>query len=355
MLSDQTITIFSDLQRPSFAIVGSLYARAFEALGWRVCEVQTPASPRAQGRLVRKYPAGLYVHNTLGEGFRPVAGSVNIALPVHEWSRCPARWVRLLEGFDAVWVTTAHVAQALRGSGLGMEPSVVPPPLEGAAPAPVPHPRPAARPFRFLYVGEWHFRKGLHLLLDAFQQAFPEPGAAELTLKLGPECPWQSPREDITILKEQLAPARLERLYREHDCYVSASLGEGLGLPVAEAVLAGLPVAANRWGGHASLLAPGACFTIAHQEVPQVFASQPDTYADGQVCGFSAPAEIARVLREAASSAVAERESMAQAARAHLLAHYGREAALEGIRRALDIAVLGAGGRNQRLLSSALS
>jgi glycosyltransferase involved in cell wall biosynthesis len=46
----------------------------------------------------------------------------------------------------------------------------------------------------------------------------------------------------------------LPSFYRAFDVFVSASHGEGWGLPLAEAMAMGLPVIAIEWGGSATLL-----------------------------------------------------------------------------------------------------
>ena len=111
--------------------------------------------------------------------------------------------------------------------------------------------------------------------------------------------------------------------YRNHDLYVTASLGEGLGLPVAEAILAGVPVAATYWGGHESLLHPLAFYRIPHRVVPQPFCSAPEFYAPGQRCAYADPQAIAVTLCRAARGSATDRRKMATQARVALIAKYG--------------------------------
>jgi glycosyltransferase involved in cell wall biosynthesis len=112
--------------------------------------------------------------------------------------------------------------------------------------------------------------------------------------------------------------------YRGFDLFASASLGEGLGLPVAEAILAGLPVLANDWGGHRDLLRAGAFFPIPHAVVPQPFCSRPDYYAPGQRCAVASVEGIAQALRRAARTSVTTRLEMAERARLALLGRFGQ-------------------------------
>jgi glycosyltransferase involved in cell wall biosynthesis len=230
--------------------------------------------------------------------------------------------VRTLEAFQSIWAPSTHVALALRASGVRTPIHFVPPPV-AVRRVPAKTAWSAREAFRFLSIGEAHFRKGFHLLIDGFLQAFPDEGEATLTLKVSPSCSWRSPRSDIRIVADRIERGRLLSLYASHDAYVTASLGEGLGLPLAEAIVAGLPVVANHWGGHRDLMRREHGWTIGHEVVPQVFCSDPAYYAKGQSCAYSSPERIAEALREAVAAAPAERESRARRAAAALQASHG--------------------------------
>ena len=274
--------------------------------------------------------------NTIGPRFETIEGAFNIALPAHEWSRYPRRWVERLNGFDQVWVTSGHVRAVLSDSGVEAPILFAPPALDMDR-IPMKTGWAADGPFRFFSCGEAHFRKGFHLLMEGFTRAFPEPGEAALTIKTSPGCRWEPPREDITIVTDTMSREPMLAMYADHDVYVTASLGEGLGLPVAEAVTAMVPVAANFWGGHASLLAKGAFFEIPGEVVPQLFCSDPSYYASGQMCVYSAPEKISETLRSAARSSAEERKQMAERSREHLVGVYGAAVAGKRIGRLFGI------------------
>ena len=54
----------------------------------------------------------------------------------------------------------------------------------------------------------------------------------------------------IIVLRHALSDEQMARLYRAADVFVLPTRGEGLGLPFMEAMAAGVPVIATRWGGH---------------------------------------------------------------------------------------------------------
>jgi len=141
-----------------------------------------------------------------------------------------------------------------------------------------------------LCVGRISPEKGVHVLLEAFEQILQQFPDATLTI-VGPE--WISPREDITDrcltkqviasleafyrgsylsqLKEKLSPHTAERVafaglvahrdvpafYARADVYVCPSLYESFGASVLEAMAACLPVVATRVGAVPELISDG--------------------------------------------------------------------------------------------------
>lgn len=313
-----TVWILSDRQRLSYRIVGQLRQRQFERLGYAVREVQTPETAADRNALADVCRGGLVLHNTLGFLMMPLRGCLNVALPGHEWDRYPPRWVNLLNAFDQVWAYSTHIAETLVRSGVLRPVIYLPLPVDTESVLEKTSYN-TVGPFRMLSCGEPHFRKGFHLLILGFQKAFPQTGEATLTIKTSPGCVWNPPREDIEILSEHLSREDLLSLYHRFDAYVTASLAEGLGMPVAEAIMAGLPVAANQWGGHRDLLAEGGFFPIPYAEVEQPFCSDPDFYTEGQRCALSSPQGIAETLHTMACASPSERAAKAIQARMTLM------------------------------------
>ena len=331
------ITLVSDLYRTSFSVIGRLYRRLFTSIGYEVDELPTPTTTAQRFELARDPIRNIIFHNTMGRGFEPINGAYNIALPVHEWSCYPDAWVKRLNRFHEIWVTSQHVFDLLFASGVTTPMYWLPPALNDELIPPKKNWE-AAKPFRFYFCGEHHFRKGLHLLMQGFMRAFPLIGIARLTIKTSSDCPWRPTREDIRLDLRPLDRSKLLAEYRRHDCYITASLGEGLGLPVAEAINAGLPVAANHWGGHASLLREEGFFPIRHDIAMQPYCSNPEFYADGQKCAMSRPEDIAQTMRMIVDQTDSgQRQSIAHIARKYLVDRYGFEVAVARIRYRLEL------------------
>ena len=321
--------ILTDFHRGSYKIIGECWVETLSKLG-KVTHLQTPQSDKERIDLSYRFANQIVFHNTLGTGFVPLKNCFNIALPFHEWSRCPKQWATLLEDYDQIWVTTTHVLKTLKDSGLKKNVELAPPILFQSD-NPVKTNWTFKDKINFLSIGEPHFRKGHHFLMEGFMQAFPNVGKATLTIKTSPTCKWESPREDIFVIKEFWERTKLLDEYRKHDCFVSASLGEGLGLPVIEAVNALLPVCTNYWGGHISLLKQDYFFEIYHKEILQPFTSDPAFYAQDQKCAYSSPVNIKEAILQFCDSQDLARELLAKNAKKYLLEQYGNEKIYERI------------------------
>ena len=247
----------------------------------------------------------------------------------------PNCWIQLLNKFDEVWTTTDHVLDLLKRGGLKVPVFKLPPALDSEN---IPEKRNwnlSEKP-KFYFVGEPHFRKGHHLLMQGFMRAFPKAGEASLTIKTSPSCEWESPRNDIILIKEKWPREKLLAEYASHDCFISASLAEGLGLPIAEAIMSGLPVCTNFWGGHKSLLSKGSFVEIKHEEIIQPFTSDPAFYTENQKCAYSSPANIGDAILKFLNTTGDERKKMVKIAKDKFLESHGSEKTIENVRARLE-------------------
>ncbi|RYD88390.1 MAG: glycosyltransferase [Sphingomonadales bacterium] len=114
--------------------------------------------------------------------------------------------------------------------------------------------------------------------IRAFQLAFsPEDASVRLHLKI--VAAWKDPRSvgelrdaaggwpNIDFTEDELSDADTLRLFASADCLVSLHRAEGFGLPLAEAMLAGLPVIATDWSGNVDFTR-GASYEVPCSFVP---------------------------------------------------------------------------------------
>lgn len=321
-----TAVILGNSPQPSFKIIGDLFIKNFQEAGVTVIERGVPATAEECTILAKEFACtdAVFFHNTAGYSFQIIPGARNIALPAYEFSKFPEPWVKLLNNYDEIWITTRHVGRIMASSGITRPIFKLPPALDRDA-----RPRKttyaAHYPFRFLFVGEPHFRKGVHFLMYGFVKAFPTPGQAELVIKTSSCKDWAPLRSDIKFITERLSRDELLRLYAGSDCYISASLAEGLGLPLAEAALMGLPVCANNWGGHQDLLVSGGYFSLKFVEAARPWTGPPQFYTPGQKCAFSDENSVAAAMLKIVKSSALQRQRLAEKAHAHIIKKYGAE------------------------------
>jgi len=190
------------------------------------------------------------------------------------------------------------------------------------------------RPFRFLSVSSAFPRKGLDVLLEAYGRAFTDGDAVSLVLKTFP-----NPHNDVAhqieafrhrfpdpphvvLIDRDLPDGMLVDLYRRCHAFVAPSRGEGFGLPLAEAMLLGLPVITTEGSGQADFCTPETAWLVparyaparTHLSEPGSLWLEPDVEA------------LARLLRSVFEASKEERAARCQAARRLMETHFTWEA-----------------------------
>ncbi len=118
---------------------------------------------------------------------------------------------------------------------------------------------------------------------------------------------------DVRWIDRDLPDAELAGLYRLADCYVHPSRGEGFGLPVAEAMLAGVPVISVAWSGLADFVSEETAVTIPYSLVAAEshLAEGDSQWAEPDVGTLAV--ELARMAADPGAPEVVERAARARA------------------------------------------
>lgn len=166
----------------------------------------------------------------------------------------PQNWIAGLKAVDDLWVTSPFVKDVFEKYRRNRKEDifVLPHGIEECW-KPVQHKR-EHRPFRFLHVGEPAVRKGGELVLRAWYEAFKDRNDVELIIKCikYPQARVKdksgsiiaSPGmfdNNLKILSHVMTQRELWELYRDVDCLVYPTRGEGWGLIPWEAQASGLP------------------------------------------------------------------------------------------------------------------
>lgn len=207
-----------------------------------------------------------------------------IAYWAFELPRVPSLWARASAAFHEIWTPSHFVAEALRSSGVKVPVRLMPHPVAlGAAPA---TPERAAfgipaDTFAVLTLGDLRSsatRKNLLGAIAIYMQAFPSPESSRLIVKVREDASHPSflaharhaarGRADIEFVTGDLSSDDMHRLIASCSLVLSPHRAEGFGLPLAEALLAGVPVLATGWSGNVDFMAGMPELMIDYSLVP---------------------------------------------------------------------------------------
>jgi glycosyltransferase involved in cell wall biosynthesis len=255
--------------------------------------------------------------------FAPGSEGPTIAILPWEVGAPPRAWVHAArERLDRVWVPSAYVRDGYVASG--MPPGIVDVVPNGVDLARF-SPHGAHRALHegeraactFLFVGGTIWRKGIDVLLSAWERAFAPGENVRLIVKdfgvdgtykgqtLGADVLALAARDDVapvTYLTHDLPPGELPALYRAADVVVLPYRAEGFCLPALEAMACGVPVIHTGAGPTGEFCPPDAGWALPSRRV----AFEARTYA-GPTAGEAVALEVdpdvlASALRTAAAA-----------------------------------------------------
>jgi glycosyltransferase involved in cell wall biosynthesis len=188
----------------------------------------------------------------------------------------------------------------------------------------------SGRAFRFLHVSSCFPRKGIDVLLAAFGKAFTNSDDVSLIIKtfanphntvhsLLAEHRSRNPNyPDVAVIEGDLSESDLKSIYQQSHALVAPSRAEGFGLPLAEAMLTGLPVITTNWSGQLDFCTDETAWLVDYSFEPaQTHFGLPESvWASPHVDALAA------TLLAVRGCSPAERDAKAIAARRLLLAHF---------------------------------
>ena len=190
--------------------------------------------------------------------------------------------------------------------------------------------RHAGRSFRFLHVSSCFPRKGADVLLRSYGEAFTSADDVTLIIKTftnphneihawladarrdNPAYP------DVLILEEDMSDAELKGLLEQCHALVAPSRAEGFGMPLAEAMLSGLPVITTGWSGQLDFCTPETAWLIEFTFTP----AQTHFGLFGSVWAEPDQAHLASLMREVHGLPATQRHVRADQGRALLMERF---------------------------------
>ncbi|MEE1654757.1 glycosyltransferase family 4 protein [Microvirga sp. CF3062] len=211
----------------------------------------------------------------------------------------PKDWSPAIPFIHEICVNTTFVRDAIRPIAHGRPLHIVSYPL-----ALKKRPRPARRPeepFTVLVVfniASSFARKNPCAAIAAFRQAFGDDHSVRLIVKYMNDFVWP---EGVRLMEEAagdaanieltggiLDEAGMDALYGCADVVMSLHRAEGLGLPLAEGMLRGLPVIATDWSGSTDFLTRETGMPVGYELVPVIdsqgkYGDTASTWAEADV------------------------------------------------------------------------
>ncbi|MGV8900572.1 MAG: glycosyltransferase [Burkholderiaceae bacterium] len=174
----------------------------------------------------------------------------------------PTRYVNAFNRkLDAITVLSTFVEKVLRDNGVRIPISVTGGGVDHLLQVAPQAPQHKLKSYRLLHLSSCFPRKGVDALLAAYGQAFSARDDVTLVIKTFPNPHNTVPSQlaalrrndpdypDVVVINEEYSQEQLVGLYQACHVFVAPSRGEGLGLPMAEAMLFNLPVITTAWGG----------------------------------------------------------------------------------------------------------
>ena len=243
----------ADGRPSSYSLDNAQWRKGLEGGGYRTA-ILSPGS--------RSLP-GVTIHHDYESDFMefsaPDTGHC-VAVRTWDFGPYPPAWVEKINGeFDQLWVYSEWTADLARDSGvdpklirvvpLGVDPDLLRP--DGPR-----YDLPTTKSFRFLFVGGAVIRKGVDILLEAYQRAFTAADDVSLVIKDNSSDVFYAKntlRKEIRELQERrgapevlhidrfLDSRELAGLYRSCDIGVFPYRAEGFCKPILESMASGLP------------------------------------------------------------------------------------------------------------------
>lgn len=188
---------------------------------------------------------------------------IKIAYNVWETTRQPDNFFESLKKFDQVWVPSKWQRDCTIEQGISPDKvKVVPEGVDVDMYKPINRvvSNPTNRPFRFLLVGRWDYRKSTREIIESFVNTFSEDEDVEMILSIDNPFANDGLNSTEERLKKfgirhkglkvvhHLSKEEYANMIKTSDVFVSCARGEGWNLPLIEAMSSGVPSLYSNWG-----------------------------------------------------------------------------------------------------------
>lgn len=255
-----------------FSLVGKVY------------NVRDPYVSTAANREINMHSAAIWHEQPKAEWIISPF-SKNIAIVPFETTLIPPSWVPRINSFNALFVPCEQNKQMMIDSGIKIPIEIIHWGVDTNKFFELK--RPVKDIFTFGTMGALSRRKGTHILIDAFQRAFPNESDVRLICKTSNRAyPFMVKDNRIEV---QMGPVSHDELINEFfkrvDCFVFPTLGEGFGLTPLEAMATGIPSIVTGWSGPKEYMNDAVGWSIEHTMDEAVEFSDPSIGVYKEPCG----------------------------------------------------------------------
>jgi glycosyltransferase involved in cell wall biosynthesis len=231
----------------------------------------------AMTKTPEEHPQVAVYHSIPQRYRRPRGPKKFVGLCMFETMNPPAGWIKMMNEMDAIITGSQFNARIFRQHGLTKPLHVVPHAFDKNLFNREVVANGRYRQFTFMSIGTWKKRKNWESLIKAFYDGFERRDNVCLLIKtdkprelenavqrIKRTCEWRS-KETAPIYAEQKTNCQFEEIpsiMQKCDVYVSASLGEGFGLPGLHAMALGIPVVITKYAGVTEYAKPETCTFI---------------------------------------------------------------------------------------------
>lgn len=265
-----------------------------------------------------------YLHGPPWNRHKSLA-SYKIAYFYWEADRLPTTWQRSINTVDELWVPCELVKNACLKAKFRGVIKVVPTPCD-----PWDHeekvliPSPNINDYvisdevlKFYSIFQWHERKGYKELLNAYYKTFGPYDNVLLVLKVNPlNVAGHTKRmisSDINLVKRKLnlkhyppvflmrdivPTSTIQAIHNTCDVYVAPHHGEGWGMPIHDAMLAGNQIITTQFGGVTEFLNKHSAHIIKHQMGPVSNMGWSPLYSKSQNWAYPSINHLSQIMRE---------------------------------------------------------
>jgi glycosyltransferase involved in cell wall biosynthesis len=319
--------VVTSLEGAGIPLSTRTYTRTLSRLGTPWTDRSAPEGGRYDTALVCVNADSLpTLARDYGPGF--FEGRYTIGLWFWELAQWPETMTKpALRYVDEIWVSSEFGAAGLRRV-TDKPVRVMPQPAHAPAPSDVRIPELEDDLFTFLFVFDYlsvFERKNPVGVVDAFAEAFPDPGKARLVIKSinGDRRPVDrerllyaiGDRPDIALVERYLDRDELDGLMWNADCYVSLHRSEGFGQTMAEMMAIGKPVIATRYSGNLAFMDETNSLLVGQKWTPVPAGCDP--YPDDIGLGWAKPIrrQAVQAMRRMVEEPALREQLGAQAAR----------------------------------------